>query len=73
MGSRWSCIVAATVGALLCGCGSARPARLGPPVRIEAQPRIVTAEDVATEAELEARGERALLEQRWKDAAEAYR
>jgi hypothetical protein len=49
------------------------PARVGPPTRIEAQPRIVTADDVATEAELEARGERALLEQRWKDAADAYR
>ena len=33
----------------------------------------MTADDVATEAELEARGERALLEQRWKDAADAYR
>jgi tetratricopeptide (TPR) repeat protein len=74
MGSRWSCVVAATVAVLSWGCASARPpAHLGPPARIEAQPRIVTAEDVATEAELEARGERALLEQRWKDAAEAYR
>ena len=45
----------------------------GPPVHIEAQPRIVTADDVATQAELEARGERALLEQRWKDASDAYR
>jgi hypothetical protein len=49
------------------------PARVGPPAHIEAQPRIVTAQDVATEAELEARGERAMLEQRWKDAADAYR
>jgi hypothetical protein len=62
------------MGALSWGCGSAMPpARLGPPAHIEAQPRVVTADDVATEAELEARGERALVEQRWKDAADAYR
>jgi tetratricopeptide (TPR) repeat protein len=34
---------------------------------------IVTADDIATEAELEARGERALLEQRWREAAEIFR
>jgi tetratricopeptide (TPR) repeat protein len=49
------------------------PAAPGLPVHLEAQPRIVTADDVTTEAELESRGERALVEQRWKDAAEAYR
>lgn len=43
-----------------------------PPVRIEAQPRIVTANDVATEEELRARAEKAMLEQRWKEAADAY-
>jgi hypothetical protein len=42
-------------------------------MHIDAQPVIVTASDIATEAEIEARGERALLEQRWKDAADAYR
>jgi hypothetical protein len=54
------------------GCAAATPPPAAP-VHIEAQPRIVTATDVATEAELEARAERALLEQRWKDAAEAFR
>jgi hypothetical protein len=69
----WSWAVAAAMGGLACGC-AASPARVaGPPAHIDAQPRIVTADDVTTEAELEARGERALLEQRWKDAADAYR
>ncbi len=49
------------------------PGPAAAPVRIETQPVIVTADDIATEAELEARGERAMLEQRWKDAADAYR
>jgi tetratricopeptide (TPR) repeat protein len=49
-----------------------RPA-VGSPAHIEAEPRIVTADDVTTQAELESRAERALLEQRWKDAADAYR
>ena len=34
---------------------------------------IVTPDEVATEPELAARGERALMEQRWQDAADAYR
>ena len=64
----------AALAALACGCaGAIPPPRPAPPTLIEAQPRIVTSDDVATEAELEARGERALLEQRWKDAADAYR
>jgi hypothetical protein len=61
------------MGGLACGC-AASPARVaGPPVHIDMEPSIVTADEVTTEAELEARGERALLEQRWKDAADAYR
>jgi len=61
------------MGGLACGC-AASPARVaGPPVHIDLPPSIVTADEVTTEAELEARGERALLEQRWKDAADAYR
>src|ERR1700722_11088436 len=69
----WSWAAGAAMGGLACGC-AASPARVaGPPAHIDAQPRIVTADDVTTEAELEARGERALLEQRWKDAADAYR
>jgi tetratricopeptide (TPR) repeat protein len=42
------------------------------PTHIDAQPRIVTADDVSTEAELVARGERALMEQNWQQAADAY-
>jgi hypothetical protein len=41
-------------------------------VHIDAQPRIVTPGEVATEPELATRGERALMEQRWRDAADAY-
>jgi hypothetical protein len=60
--------------ALASGCGaSAAPAPATPPVRIDAQPRIVTANEVTTEAELAQRAERALMEQRWQDAADAYR
>jgi tetratricopeptide (TPR) repeat protein len=43
-----------------------------PPQRIDAQPRIVTADEVITEAELAKRAERALIEQKWQVAAEAY-
>lgn len=60
---------------LLGGCATA-PATLAPPQapqRIDLQPRIVTASEVTTEAELATRGERALMEQRWSDAADAFR
>src|SRR5260370_32849135 len=54
-------------------CASApRPPGQGAPIHIDAQPRIVTADEVTTEAELAARAERALMEQRWQDAADAY-
>ncbi len=56
--------------------GCVRPQAAPPPaapIHIDAAPRIVTASGVATEAELQARGERALLEQRWRDAADAFR
>ena len=64
-----------TAGALACACApvGSRPASLGPPTHIDVQPSIVTPDEVATESELEARGERALMEQRWKDAADTYR
>src|SRR5580698_2155763 len=69
----WSWAAAAAMGGVARGC-AASPARVaGPPVHIDMEPSIVTADEVTTEAELEARGERALLEQRWKDAADAYR
>jgi hypothetical protein len=42
-------------------------------VSVEAQARIVTPQEVTTEPELAARAERALLEQRWPDAAADYR
>jgi tetratricopeptide (TPR) repeat protein len=63
---------------LALGCASppGRPpigAPVGPPTRIDLQPRIVTPTDITTEPELSARAERALMEQRWLDAAEAYR
>jgi tetratricopeptide (TPR) repeat protein len=61
----------ASLGAVACTHAGVTP--VGPPLHIDVPPAIVTADDVTTEAELAARGERALLEQRWKDAAAAYR
>ena len=61
----------ASLGAVACTHAGLTP--VGPPLHIDVPPAIVTADDVTTEAELAARGERALLEQRWKDAAAAYR
>jgi tetratricopeptide (TPR) repeat protein len=49
------------------------PGPAAPPVHIDAEARIVTPRDVTTESELSARGERALMEQRWQDAVDAYR
>jgi tetratricopeptide (TPR) repeat protein len=49
------------------------PATLSPPTHIDAAARIVTPGDITTEPELATRGERALMEQRWHDAADAYR
>jgi hypothetical protein len=43
-----------------------------PPLHIDLPARIVTADEVTTEAELVARGERALMEQRWQDAVDAF-
>jgi hypothetical protein len=70
----WS--VASALGAacaFVVGCARPAVAPVGPPTPIEVPAAIVTANDVATEPEIAARGERALLEQRWKDAADAYR
>jgi tetratricopeptide (TPR) repeat protein len=55
-------------------CAAPRPATSSapPPIHIDAQARIVTSGEITTEAELSARGERALMEQRWQDAADAY-
>jgi len=46
---------------------------LAPPAHIDAEARIVTPGEITTEPELATRGERALMEQRWQDAADAYR
>ena len=59
---------------LLQGCAAdhAKPAAAAPPAHVEVEPRVVTASEVSTESELAARAERALMEQRWADAVEAY-
>jgi tetratricopeptide (TPR) repeat protein len=68
-------LLSSAVGAV--GCASGAPpgpvAVAPPPAHIDAQPRIVTADEVTTEAELARRGERALVEQRWQEAVDAYR
>jgi hypothetical protein len=54
-------------------CAEAHPvARPASPVTIRAQSRIVTPEEALTDAELAARAEKAILEQRWRDAARDY-
>jgi hypothetical protein len=66
--------VALVFGLLVSACAaSPKPSASPPPPQlIEAQPRIVTADDVTTEADLLRRAERALMEQRWQEAADAY-
>jgi tetratricopeptide (TPR) repeat protein len=69
------CTAMAFLGLLGHGCASSRPASLvppGAPTHIDAEPRIVTPDEVSTEAELVSRGERALVEQRWQDAVDAF-
>jgi hypothetical protein len=61
------------LGPLACTAPMVARAPAPPPLHIDALARIVTADDVSTVGELEARGEQALLEQRWRDAAEAFR
>jgi tetratricopeptide (TPR) repeat protein len=67
--------VLASAAAALTGCAGAPVTPVAPsgPTHVEVRPIIVTPDDAATEAELAARGERALMEQRWQDAADAYR
>ena len=57
---------------VLSGCARQAPVVTAPP-RLAAQERIVTPDEVTTEQELADRAERALAEQRWEDAAAAYR
>jgi hypothetical protein len=64
----------AVLAIALAGCASSpRATRAQAPLVIAAQPRIVTDKDTFTIGELVARAEGALLEQRWKEAAEDYR
>jgi len=56
------------------GCAARIPrGSASPPLHIAVAARIVTATDVTTEAELARRAERALVEQRWQEAADDYR
>ena len=65
------CLAVALVGSAGCASSSPAPAPLAP-TQIAVQPRIVTADEVTTEADLVRRAERALIEQRWREAADAY-
>lgn len=73
VGARTSVALMALLVEACTSLGVPRAVVLAPPSRIDAQQRIVTADEVTTEAELAGRGERALMEQRWQDAAVAYR
>jgi hypothetical protein len=70
-------VIVLLAASALFGCAAApvqpRVSNVGPPAHIDLQPRIVTASEVTTEPELSNRAERALMEQRWQDAADAYR
>jgi hypothetical protein len=69
--ARNGCI--AVLWVTLASCARAHPA-VGPAsaVAIQAQPRIVTPDEVITETELAARAAKALADQRWRDAARDY-
>jgi hypothetical protein len=61
---------------LLAGCAAApAPPAIAPapPVQVTVRPAVITPTEAATEPELAARGERALMEQRWADAIDTYR
>jgi hypothetical protein len=60
------------VSGALGGCARQAPV-VSPTPHVVAQERIVTPDEVTTERELAQRAERALAEQRWEDAAGAYR
>lgn len=70
LGAGWmatACLACAATGTP----AAAPPAP--PPTHIDAEARVVTDKEVTTENELATRGERALMEQRWQDAVDAYR
>jgi hypothetical protein len=69
-------VLLVALASLAAGCAAAPAAPAvapAPPLQISVAPAIVTPSEVATEQELAARGERALMEQRWSDAIDAYR
>jgi tetratricopeptide (TPR) repeat protein len=73
-GGAWVAPAWLAVACAACAAPSrAAPVTAAPPLHIDAEERIVTAGEITTEAALSGRGERALMEQRWQDAVEAYR
>ena len=74
MPRSWS-FAALASGFVLSACGASHrpaPESPSPPLVIEARPRIVTPDEVTTEAELLSRAEGALLAQKWQVAADSY-
>jgi tetratricopeptide (TPR) repeat protein len=57
------------------GCASTPPPNPAqpPPLNFATQTAIVTDKEVGTEEDLKRKGERALMEQRWQDAVDAYK
>jgi hypothetical protein len=71
---RTSGVGTAVVAVLLVGCQAPLPARApDPPPLITAERQVITPDDGSTVRELRRKGEVALLEQRWQDAADAFR
>src|SRR5579862_5170836 len=66
------CVVVAGLALGCAGRGAPPEAPRAPSPVVEMQPAIVPPDEVTTESELAARGERALMEQRWQDAVSAY-
>src|SRR3954451_22885978 len=61
------------VGAVLAGCGGAsQNAQVAQPARVDASTQIIGTRAEGTAKELLARGEHALLAQRWQEAADAF-
>jgi tetratricopeptide (TPR) repeat protein len=58
---------------LLAACAPAEPPKVpGPPSVVQTETQVITPDEGTTLRELRARGERALREQRWKEAADAF-
>lgn len=71
--SLWSAPILVGLVLGIQGCAAPSKPALEAPTALSVEPRIVTAEAIATESELALSGERALREQRWKDAVSVYR